>query len=460
MPKNIVIYSDGTGQGGGLLLDERRSNIYKMFRATRSGPDTSISPQDQIAFYDPGLGSPRDVAHIRFKSWRGIYNVLAKVTGLGITKNIVDCYASILQVWEPGDRVYLFGFSRGAYTIRCVGGVLYNCGVPTVEDGQPIRRDRKSAERLAREAVQKVYQHGLGKKSDSRFTTQRQELAQKFREKYHSEGEDGSNVAPHFVGVFDTVAALGLSLPRRIALGVLVLIALCALLSIPWAINWPGFVSSFSYLSWIMSTAGSVALMAAVIYSAKHIRWVRGLSVSTLETLHWRPWKVKFYDYYLDPRVKYAKHAISIDENRSDFRRVPWRGRTSANKAKTDKWFEQVWFAGVHSDVGGSYPETESRLSDISLGWMIDRATDAAYPLHVDERYLQIYPDASGVQHDERKSTWFGWSLGRRKVPRKAPLHPTVIERFKVPTVVHYDESKPYRPHPLRSHQDVKTFYD
>jgi uncharacterized protein (DUF2235 family) len=57
MPKNILIFSDGTGQAGGLRLDENRSNIYKLYRATRCGPDTAIDPREQLAFYDAGLGS-------------------------------------------------------------------------------------------------------------------------------------------------------------------------------------------------------------------------------------------------------------------------------------------------------------------------------------------------------------------------------------------------------------------
>ena len=60
MPKNILIFCDGTGQAGGLLPDETRSNIYKLFRATCGGPDTSIDPALQVAFYDPGLGSRAD----------------------------------------------------------------------------------------------------------------------------------------------------------------------------------------------------------------------------------------------------------------------------------------------------------------------------------------------------------------------------------------------------------------
>ncbi|MGY3532244.1 uncharacterized protein (DUF2235 family) [Bradyrhizobium sp. USDA 4452] len=57
MPKNILIFSDGTGQAGGLRPDENRSNIYKLYRATRCGPDTAIDPREQLTFYDAGLGS-------------------------------------------------------------------------------------------------------------------------------------------------------------------------------------------------------------------------------------------------------------------------------------------------------------------------------------------------------------------------------------------------------------------
>ena len=55
--KAILIFSDGTGQAGGFRFDEKRSNIYKLYRATRCGPDLSIDPREQAAFYDPGLGS-------------------------------------------------------------------------------------------------------------------------------------------------------------------------------------------------------------------------------------------------------------------------------------------------------------------------------------------------------------------------------------------------------------------
>jgi uncharacterized protein (DUF2235 family) len=60
MSRNIVIFSDGTGQAGGFRFDEDRSNIYKMYRAMRTGPDSTVDPAKQVAFYDPGLGSQAD----------------------------------------------------------------------------------------------------------------------------------------------------------------------------------------------------------------------------------------------------------------------------------------------------------------------------------------------------------------------------------------------------------------
>ena|SRR6516165_5722172 len=78
--KNILIFSDGTGQAGGVTFDENRTNIYKLFRATRCGPDSSIDPSEQVAFYDPGLGSPRD-NHFTF-GWIGrkLYNLISQGT--------------------------------------------------------------------------------------------------------------------------------------------------------------------------------------------------------------------------------------------------------------------------------------------------------------------------------------------------------------------------------------------
>ena len=138
MSKNVIIFSDGTGQSGGLRFDEDRTNIYKLYRATRCGPDLSVYLGAQVAFYDPGLGSPADGGQLFGNIPRRIYNVISQATGLGITANMIDCYAALILLWRPGDRIFLFGFSRGAYTVRCLAGVIALCGIPTREmNGAP-----------------------------------------------------------------------------------------------------------------------------------------------------------------------------------------------------------------------------------------------------------------------------------------------------------------------------------
>lgn len=130
MPKNIVVFSDGTGQEGGLREEQRLSNVYKLYRVCRVGPDSVIDPREQVAFYDPGLGTVGSATGF-LGAYRRLQKLLSSVTGLGITKNIADCYEFIVNHYEPGDRIYLVGFSRGAYTARCVANVLFLCGVPT-----------------------------------------------------------------------------------------------------------------------------------------------------------------------------------------------------------------------------------------------------------------------------------------------------------------------------------------
>lgn len=90
MHKSIVIFSDGTGQDGGVRPEQRMSNIYKVFRAARPGPDSSIDPREQVAFYDPGLGTDTSATGLT-SAWRKLTKLLSSVTGRGITTNIADC---------------------------------------------------------------------------------------------------------------------------------------------------------------------------------------------------------------------------------------------------------------------------------------------------------------------------------------------------------------------------------
>jgi hypothetical protein len=76
-----------------------------------------------------------------------------------------------------------------------------------------------------------------------------------------------------------------------------------------------------------------------------------------LKTLYFAAPKMKFYDPHLDNAVRYARHAMSIDENRADFARVAWGSSSNKGPARRDTdpdWLQQIWFSGNHSDVGGS----------------------------------------------------------------------------------------------------------
>ena len=471
------------------MPDQSLSNVYKLYRATRCDPTSTINPEEQLAFYDAGLGSKADPGDKRLRGLaRRVHDLLAEGLGLGITRNIIDCYAAIIQLWQPGDRIYLFGFSRGAYTVRCLGGVLKLCGVPTqMKNGASLKRDLTSAEAIAKEAVKQVYQFGASIKGDP-YRQDRLELAAHYRASYASGHIDSTkaNAVPYLIGVWDTVAALGAGWSRLFALGVIGLVAIAlfawalkGLLLIPWfAALIPAPLAWHIFVDLLIA----ISVGGVVAYLATHLKCAFGLSRPWYKTLHLTGWRMKFYDTDLDPDVSFARHAISIDENRADFARVPWtdhgQKHIDPNQPGPD-WLQQIWFAGNHSDIGGSFAENESRLSDITLSWMIEQATRLPDPILVDRFYLKLWPSFDGPQHDERKSAiaglpkWvlrlllcflpqksIGWEEGLRLIPRDAPLHPSVLKRFNAGPVLQYDVTAVYRPEPLRNHNEVKQYYE
>lgn len=464
MPKNIVVYSDGTGQRGGVLFDERRSNIYKLFRATRCGPDSSVDPAEQLTFYDPGLGTAppgHEGSGLVGTAARAFFNLVSQATGLGITRNIVDCYAAIIRLWHPGDRIFLFGFSRGAYTARCLSTVISLCGVPTRDkSGTALRRDEKTTKRIAAEAVKKVYQHTESRKQfhterQKELSSQREELGRRFRERYASAdptSPDKANVYPYFIGLFDTVASLAKPL-----VATSMFFAAILLLALPsWLIlGWIG--SSLGFWIWFGAVAVASVLVALLSLAISLIQFEFGLPINK----NWRPFHLtkvhmEQYETDLNMNVSWARHAISIDECRKKFPRVEWGGSYDTN---TDpEWFVQLWFAGNHSDIGGSYSESESRLSDISLQWMLDAAVNAG--LQFDPSVLRLYPDPAGPQHDETRSSLFRFApKAPRPIRPAAPLHPSVLARFQAAQVLDYDTIRPYRPENLRNHDAVKQYF-
>lgn len=364
-----LVFSDGTGQRG---VPDRKgqagagsTNIYKMYLAARSNAA-------QRCFYDPGLGSD-PVKPLDWPTW--FNNLVSKATGLGITENIRNCYEFLLLNHDSDRRIGLFGFSRGAYTVRSLGGLLTLCGIPApLQDGVDIRGENKPEKALRAKIIDRaiaIYQTEYGSKGAAK----RAALAADFRAEYRC-----LDANPHVIGVFDTVAALGL----------------------------PG----------VMNLAN--------------------------------PFKHKFHNTALSNKVRYGFQALSVDENRKIFEPVLWDEPAAADGPQ----IEQVWFPGVHSDIGGGY--AEAGLANVSLKWMLDRCRQPG--VDVDFGGLAPSADILDVQHDERTGFGIFWRPGLRtgfvvtEAFDRAPLAPRIEDRLKAPTLA-------YRPEALGKHPRTRQFY-
>jgi uncharacterized protein (DUF2235 family) len=117
MPKNIVICCDGTGNE----VNTNLSNVLKLYRILRKD-------EDQLVFYDPGIGTlSSNDAWSRLKNEAKV--IFGLLTGYGLDQNILDAYGFLVDHYIEGDQVYLFGFSRGAYTVRVLAGLLQLVGL-------------------------------------------------------------------------------------------------------------------------------------------------------------------------------------------------------------------------------------------------------------------------------------------------------------------------------------------
>ena len=169
--KRIAIFSDGTWNSpekGG------PTNVLQLARAVRP----KVKGVEQVAFYDWGVGTDRK-------------KIAGGISGIGIDKNIMDFYRFIVHNFDKGDHLFFFGFSRGAYTVRSLAGFIRNCGLLKREHADQI----PAAYRLYR------------KRSSASSPSERQ--AVRFRKKYAV-----ADITPiEFVGVWDTVGALGIPVP-------------------------------------------------------------------------------------------------------------------------------------------------------------------------------------------------------------------------------------------------------
>ena len=343
--KNIIICADGTGNKGGYTPD---SNVYK----TYNGVD--LHTARQISYYDNGVGTSTN------KFWRA----LSGAFGFGFQRNVQDLYRFLAMNYEPGDRVFLFGFSRGAATVRAFLGFIACCGLVK---GKNLPHEK--LEKYTRDAFD-AYRHS---RSDPQ------------RAKEFCEHENSHHVIDiHFVGVWDTVSALGL----------------------------PGWFDRLGLISIVLTKLFNLV--------------DRLLNIV---------WKHHFYRYELSNNIKHAYQALALDDARSAFKPMVWNENGFKGKV------EQVWFAGMHSNVGGGY-EREG-MANVALYWMLVRAADKK--LKLKPGFIeQCEEDANvnGRLYDSRDGLAILYPFHPRQVEALCAgklvgtigIHETVFERMKMKT--------------------------
>ncbi len=292
MPKRIVVCCDGTWNTADQVCEGKpcSTNVAKLAVALA---EESADGTPQQTFYVRGVGTSR---------WD---RIRGGAFGYGLSDNVKEAYRLIAEHFEPGDELYLFGFSRGAYTARSTAGFIRNAGIlrrphlQRLDDAYKLYRDRTNHPRdIESELFRRSFSH------ETRI---------------------------RFIGVWDTVGALG------------------------------------------------VPLSGIPIFDAFNKRWA-------------------FHDTELSSFIDNAFQALAIDELRKPFQPTLWQQRPGVGSQR----LEQVWFSGVHCDVGGGYPQTG--LSDIALRWMMDRAAECGLAFRPGRPELD--QDALGVLHDSRTGAY------------------------------------------------------
>ena len=191
MPKRIVVCSDGTGN---TAIKGRGTNVFKLFEAVDLDShryDHTVTPQ--IAIYDDGVGSED------FKPLK----LLGGATGWGLSRNVRHLYAELARVYDPGDEIYMFGFSRGAFTVRTLVGMIGACGM--LNPRRLRERNRRAFHAAVAEAY-RAYRACYQPRLKSLFVAPTRARATRFKENFSYPVE----TRVRFVGVWDTVDAVGL----------------------------------------------------------------------------------------------------------------------------------------------------------------------------------------------------------------------------------------------------------
>ncbi|MFJ7148961.1 DUF2235 domain-containing protein [Streptomyces sp. NPDC100445] len=337
MPRAIVICLDGTGNQVGASHPTNVVRLTEMLDAD--------DPARQLVYYDPGVGTMSSAtAHGPAGRW--LSRTWGLAFGSGLRNNLAEAYTYLVRHWQPGDLVYVFGFSRGAYTARALVGMLNKPGLM-----------RPGSENLVPYAVAKyAFNHDIDRneKEIARFShafCRRTETEPLWAEVKQNDPRQVSHHAlpVAYLGVWDTVKAAGL-----LRLGNL---------------QWP-------------------------------------------------------YTHRL-PNAARIRHAVSLDETRRPYHEFLVTPRPAPRRGTA----EEVWFTGVHCDVGGTFEHAEGDplLSTISLKWVTDGVTeDLVFRPRSYSTTCAVTEDFAGAPVHGNGPLWGLVGRRSRPLPDSAMLHASV----------------------------------
>lgn len=346
--RKIVLLSDGTCNSS---VSAQKTNIWRLYNAIPPLPDKN-GDNTQIAFYDDGVGT---------MGFRPLM-LLGAIFGWGLSRNVKQLYEDLCRHYRPGDKIYIFGFSRGAFTARVLVDMINRVGIintnksvsgwsrreleQDTENGASLKIEKefKRAVHTAYKSYRKGKWEGriIPKLYSKPFRFIREVFLRShvpnhdmFKKKFsHSLEKDPQPI--EFVGCFDTVDAMGLPIDEL-------------------AFVWDRLV--FPY---------------------------------------------KFNNEQLSDIVKKAAHAIAVDDERHTFHPVLW----DHSLENADR-ITQVWFSGMHANVGGGYPEDQ--LSYVPLCWMIDQIDrqivgQQGLTFDADQKsHFQKCQNYNGLMHNSRR---------------------------------------------------------
>jgi uncharacterized protein (DUF2235 family) len=315
VPKKIVLLSDGTGNSSAKLF---KTNVWRVYQAL------DLQDAEVRAIYDDGVGTDH-FAPIA---------LLGGAVGFGLAQNIRDLYGFLCRNYQAGDEIYAFGFSRGAFTIRALVGMITSVGLVQAS----------SEEELTQRVAQAYREHRKNFKTN--WVQWYEQLRAAAMPSFERSKPKPLGPVPElrFLGLWDTVAAYGLPIDE---------------------------------------------LQRGID------RYFRAHS---------------FPDRELSPRVMCARHALALDDERRTFHPMLW----SEQGERDPERIQQVWFAGVHSDVGGGYPK--EALSYVPLVWIMREAERAGLRFKAGAiSDFAAQADAHGELHDSRS----GFAAYYRYAPRR-----------------------------------------